>query len=224
MRISARTVQILKNFSTINQSLWFKQGNTIKTVSPVKTVMCKATIAETFDREFGIYDLSKFLGVLSIFNDPDITITNSYVSMRDHSQKVDFTHVSKDIVDNDVDKMYEKEVVLPSTEIEFDLTTEQQQQMVRALSVLQLPHIAVCGENGKLLYKGIDCNNTSANKYEIEVGTTSSDFQIVFKSENMKLISSDYKVIISSKGIGQFTANDIQYWIAAESNISHYGS
>jgi hypothetical protein len=36
MKLSEGTVAILKNFSTVNQSLQFKAGNTLKTISPLK--------------------------------------------------------------------------------------------------------------------------------------------------------------------------------------------
>ena len=68
MNLSEYTINVLKNYSQINPSVGFKPGNVIKTISPQKTVMTKATVDETFPSEGAIYDLNRFLGVLSLFD------------------------------------------------------------------------------------------------------------------------------------------------------------
>jgi len=223
MKLSARTIQILKNFSLVNQSLWFKQGHVIKTASPIKTIMATATVDEYFDTEFGIYDLSKFLGVLTLFENPDITITPNVLTVSGNGRRVDITHVSKEIVAQDVDKIYNANISLPQVDVQFALTAECQQTMIKALGMLQLPHVAICGENGVLLYRGLDCGNKTTNKYEIVLGECVQQFQIVFKSENMKLIPDNYTVSLSSRGPVQVKSSDIEYWIVAESNLSSFG-
>ena len=74
MKLTSRTLQVLKNFSTINPSLLFKNGSVITTMSPNKTVMARATVGEVFPQTYAIYDLSRFIGVLSMFNDPDVAM------------------------------------------------------------------------------------------------------------------------------------------------------
>ena len=70
-KISNETLEVLKNFSSINSNILVKEGNTLTTISPVKNVMAEAEISETFDQEFGIWDLNKFLGTVSLFEDPE---------------------------------------------------------------------------------------------------------------------------------------------------------
>lgn len=41
MKLSARTINILKNFSTINPSIVLKPGNTVTTISTNKTIMAR---------------------------------------------------------------------------------------------------------------------------------------------------------------------------------------
>ena len=69
MKLSNETVNVLKNFSTINQGLEFKQGKTIKTVSSSKALMAEATLTDDFPETFCIYDLNQFLSVNSLFKD-----------------------------------------------------------------------------------------------------------------------------------------------------------
>ena len=67
MKISTETLNILKNFSTINSSLVVKQGNTIRTISPAKNILAKFECPESFDNDFAVYDLNKFLGGVITF-------------------------------------------------------------------------------------------------------------------------------------------------------------
>ena len=71
MNISGNTISVLKNFSSINQSLVVDAGNTIRTISPQKTVMAVAEVDDTFDSSFAIYDLNQFLSAVSLFEKPD---------------------------------------------------------------------------------------------------------------------------------------------------------
>ncbi len=64
MKLSEDTLNVLKNFSTINPSLLIKPGKTISTVSPNKTIMAVANTEEHFNSIGGIYEVSRFLGVL----------------------------------------------------------------------------------------------------------------------------------------------------------------
>jgi hypothetical protein len=72
MNLSNDTRDVLKNFSTINQNLLVKNGNTINTMSAMKNIVAKATIPDTFNNEFAIYDLNEFLSALSLFKKPSL--------------------------------------------------------------------------------------------------------------------------------------------------------
>ena len=62
MKLSNKTVDVLKNFSTINQNLIIKEGNTLTTMSAMKNIVAKAEVEQTFPKEVAIYDLNEFLG------------------------------------------------------------------------------------------------------------------------------------------------------------------
>ena len=72
MKLSNDTREVLKNFSTINQNLLVKNGNVINTMSAMKNIVSRATIPDTFNQEFAIYDLNEFLSALSLFKDPSM--------------------------------------------------------------------------------------------------------------------------------------------------------
>ena len=65
MKLSKETIEVLKNFSGINQSIVVKEGNKLKTVNSLKNILAHATVEEDFPKEFAIYDLTRFLGLIS---------------------------------------------------------------------------------------------------------------------------------------------------------------
>lgn len=214
MKIEGKTVQILKNFSTINPSLIFREGTSITTVSPQKTIMASATIKETIPGEFAIYDLSRFLGVLSLFDQPDIDIKDGYMLISSGKQKVQYTFADpRMIVSSNA-----KGVEMPEAEIKFVLTSEDLLKVQKALGVLQLPEIAVTGENGEMFIEAIDSKNPSSNSYRVFLRDTEHNFRMIFKAENIKIMSSNYDVSISSRGIAHFKGDEIEYWVATEAS------
>ena len=76
MRLSDKTLMLLKNFSTINQSILFKQGNSLRTISVMKNILAEATIEEDIPKDFGVYDLNQFLNALSLHQKPELDFKN----------------------------------------------------------------------------------------------------------------------------------------------------
>ena len=74
MKLSVDTVNILKNFSLINPSIAFKAGNSLSTMSPQRSVMARADLDDHFPSDGAIYDLSRFLGVISLFETPEAVL------------------------------------------------------------------------------------------------------------------------------------------------------
>ena len=77
MKLSDKTLSVLKNFSTINQSILFKQGSKLRTISVMKNILAEATITEEIPKDFGIYDLNQFLNGLSLHQSPELDFVNN---------------------------------------------------------------------------------------------------------------------------------------------------
>jgi hypothetical protein len=88
VNLSKNTFSILKNFATLNSNLLVKPGNVIKTITPSKNGMAVASVEETFDTEFGIWDLNKFLGVVSLFNNPNFTFGEKSVKIKNGGDSI----------------------------------------------------------------------------------------------------------------------------------------
>jgi hypothetical protein len=81
MKLSTNTVEVLKNFASINPNILIRAGDSISTISAGKNIFAKAKIQETFDREFAIYDLNSFLATLSLANNADIQFDNEFLQV-----------------------------------------------------------------------------------------------------------------------------------------------
>lgn len=213
MNLDPRTLQILKSFSSINPSIYFNGGKVLKTISPTKTVMATATLDDGFDHPFAIYDLGRFLGVLSLFDSPDLTITDKHVEIRGKNGD-SINYVVAD--PSNIVTPPEKAIKLPSIDATFALKQDDFTRVIKALSVLGLPEIAVVGDGSNVYLQAADSKNPTGDVYKTPVGETDKSFRAIFKSENLKILPGDYDVQISKAGISYFSGAGVEYWIAME--------
>jgi hypothetical protein len=219
MKLSTETVNLLKNFSNINSGIVFRPGNTIKTISTNKNILAEATIKETIPCEFGVYDLSKFINVLSLYKeevDVEFKELSAVISGMSGRSNVDYRFCPAKMIN----AAPEKPVAMPASEINFDMTQSDFDWIIRTASVLGSPNIAVVSDGTKIELMTYDASNDSESTNTLNVGEGTGDkFKMIFKTEALKLIPGTYEVKISSKGVSHFKNKDIpiQYWITIES-------
>ena len=219
MKLSKETLNVLKNFASINQGMQFKQGRKISTVSPSKTVLAQAGITDEFPQEFCVYDLNQFLSVHSLDKDVELAFDDANIIFQVGKSKLRYRKTAKDMIVTPP----EKELTLPSQDCSFTLSAEDYDKIIDTAKVLSSPHIAVKSDGDTIELVAYDADDNSAHTRSIEVGAgNGKKYNIVFKTENIKLIPGSYNVVISFKGIGHFTntKEDIQYWIAFEAKES----
>lgn len=220
MKLDQRTLQILKNFSGINPSILFRAGNVIKTITPTKTILAKATLEQEFPSSFAIYDLAKFLSVLSLFNDPDLEIGEKSVVIRSGGKKVNYVFADPNTI---VAPKDDKEIKFPSPDVSFELTADALADATKALGVLRQPEIAFVGDGEKITLQTINSKDPTSDVYSVEVGETDKKFTFIFKAENIRLLPDTYSVDITSAGISRFVSKDLEYFIAIEQNSKFDG-
>jgi len=213
MQLSAKTINVLKNFSTINPSIVLKPGNTVATISPNKTIMARATVPDSFDGTYGIYALNRFISALSLFESANIEFGSESARISSNNRSIVYHYSDPSVIMVPP----EREIKLPSVDVEFKLTNKDIQTVMKALGVLGLPEIAVVGDGSSVSLQAVDTKAGSADTYSIDVGETDKAFRAIFRAENMKMMDGDYTVRLSSKGISQFIGMNIEYWIAIES-------
>jgi len=222
MRISEGTMDVLKNFSTINPSLAFKQGNTIRTVSEQKNILAQAVVEDAFPVDFAIYELNQFLGLASLFENADFAFGEADVTIRDEKNKSHsrYTYTDPSMVTSPP----EKNLDMPDPEIQFSVTADDLKAVVSAANQLGLPEVVVRGGALGISLVATDMKNPTSNEYSRDVGESNGDiFNMVFKTENLKFISGDYDVKISKAGISHFKniSGHIEYWVATETNSEY---
>ena len=215
MKLSDSTLSLLKNFSTINQSLLFKQGNRLRTISVMKNILAEATIEEELPKDFGIYDLNQFLNGLGLHQNPELDFANdNHVVIKEGRMRSQYFFADANVIITPP----EKEMILPSEDVSFELKTEQLDKLLKAAAIYQLPDLSVIGEAGvvKLLVR--DKKNDTSNSFAITVGETGSEFAFNFKVENIKILPGTYDVVVSQKLLSRFVSKnyDLTYFIALE--------
>lgn len=212
MKFDNRTVQVLRNFSTINPSLVFKRGSTISTISPGKAVIAVANVQPAFPQDFAIYDLSEFLGALSLFTDPDLDFGARSVTIASGRSKVTYIYGNED---NIVKPPSLDKLKMPETVYEFELTAEMLSKVMKAMGTFKLPELAITSKDGEVQVQAINHKNPTGNVYNDVIGECDKTFRAIIHAENLKMIPDTYMVTIT-QGLAKFTSKDITYYIAVE--------
>ena len=215
MQLSSDTVAILKNFSDINQNILVKPGNTIQTISTLKNILAQAEIKEKFDNEFAIYDLPEFLRAYDLFDKSELKFNgaqNMTIKDANGRQSIKYYFADKSVVVAPT-----KTINMPDKFVTFTLKKENFAKLMRGVTTLNLPDIAVKGDGKEISIVAVD-KKTPSNDYSIVVGESDKKFTAYFKTENFKMIQDDYDVAISKAKISHFInkSKPIQYWIAIE--------
>jgi len=217
MKINQNTLDILKNFSEINTNILIKPGTELSTISTMRNIFAKATIAEAFDSEFGVYDLNEFLAVVSSLNKPELNLQDKFmtISAEGSKSKVKYFYSDPSVIVSPT-----KEVNMPEADVTFSLSQANLTQLQKMAAILKTPDLALEGtKGGDIVLKVCDKKNDTSNNFDIVVGeNATADYTFYFKVENMKMLSGDYDVSVSSKSISHFknTKLPIEYWIALE--------
>lgn len=217
--LSKKTLDVLKNFSTINSSIVFRKGSTVRTISNAENILAKFTGEEVFPVDFAIYDLSQFLSGISLFSDPQLEFNNeTFVSIRGGRQSARYYFSDPEIT---LKSAPEKNVKFPGSDLQFNLTGEDLIALQKASAVYSLPDLTFQSEESSNEIKLIlrDKENDTSNTYEQSIsGSCTGDYSLDVKIENIRLLPGDYTVKVSKHLISEWTNTnvDLTYYIALE--------
>ena len=216
MQLSSDTIAVLKNFSDINQNILVKPGNTIQTISTLKNILAQAEIKEKFDNEFAIYDLPEFLRAYDLFDKSELKFNgaqNMTIKDANGRQSIKYYFADKSVVVAPT-----KTITMPDKYVTFQLKKDTFAKLMKGVTTLNLPDIAVKGDGKEISIVATDKKTPSSNDYSIVVGESDKKFTAYYKTENFKMIQDDYDVAISQQKISHFINRNkpIQYWIAIE--------
>jgi len=223
MKLSDHTVDVLKNFASINQNLVIKEGSTLTTMSAMKNIVAKAEVEESFDKEVAIYDLNEFLASISLFANPVLEFDEGFVTIKEENNpknSLKYFYSDPSVVTSP-----NKTITMPSKEVSFTLNGDNLTKLKRAAGVIGAPDLVLEKKNTDVFLTVKDKKNDTANTFSVDVDTVAdgSDFKFFFKVENLKLMDGDYDVDISSKNISHLVSSnkDVEYWVALEPESSY---
>ena len=220
--ISKRTLDILKNFASINSGIIVNEGNTLNTLSSTKNIMAEAKVNETFPKQFAIWDLNKFLGTVSLFKDPEFVFEDNYIAVASGKSSVRYYYCDPRLVTST-----NKKITMPKSVVQFDLTAKDFSEVIKAASVLQVGQLCVRSteDGSKIELAAVDKSDTTSNFYSLVVGdnTTGATFEFIFDVDNLKILPGDYTVAISEKVVSSFSNKNepLIYWIALNADSTY---
>ena len=216
MKLSKDTQEIFKNYASINSNLMLREGNKLSTWTENKSVISEVVLTETFPQNFGIYDVNEFLGVVSLFSDPDITFNEDTAIISEGKNRVRYKAAEETTL-----KVPTKSIAFPEAEINFSLSAANLNMIHKTASVLRAADVSIVGDGSTVTAVVGDKKNATGNSFSEPVGQTDKTFKVNLKVENLKMLPGDYAVSISSKKISRFKgAGDLVYYVAVEADSS----
>ena len=202
MKLSEATTNVLKNFSDINQNILVKQGNKLNTMSTMKNIIGEAQIEESFEREFGIYDLNEFLGVMSLGKDPDLLFEDdSFVKVKSGNSTTKYFFSDPSILVTTPESF-----TPPETDCTFRISQDELTAVHKACAVLQLPDVVIRNDNGTAVIVATDLKNTTSHEHRIELNSIDFPANFHFKIDNLKMIGGGYDMSVASdKNVSRWT-------------------
>lgn len=216
MKLSKDTINKLKNFSEINSNILLKSGNRLDTITEGSNLMASVAIPETLsvsESGFGIYDLNEFLGIVSLFEEPDLEFSDKFVVISQGKTAIKYFAAAPDLL-----TYPKREYKFPSAEIEFDLSASIVASIRKVAAVLKAADVRIIGDGTDITIQVGDKKNATASSYNTAVGSTDKEFVVNLKVDNLKLLPGDYQVAISTKKAAQFTSGDVNYIMAIEAD------
>ena len=225
MELCENTLDVLRNFSSINQNIMIRSGNNIKTMSATRNMIATADVSEQFTKDFGIYDLNEFIGVLGLVDTPNLTFEDDFVIVQDSTgrSKVKYFYSAEETLTTAT-----KDVKMPEADCKFVLDNDTLNKLKKAASTLGHSEVSIQAKDGVLSLSVVENQNATSNTFSIDIdGEFKQDavFNFIISISNLKILPGDYDVEISSKLITQFKNKEIPltYWIALEKS-STYGA
>ena len=168
MKLSESTINVLKNFATINAGMQFKEGSVVRTINKGQNVLGKATIKESFEKDFVIYDLNRFLSLYSSLNDPEIVVNadSNNITIKSGTSKTTYGLADESMIVAPP----AKELKIENAEVNFRLTKEDMSQVLKLSGILGLPNIAVIGDGTSISISALDVKNADSDDFSIKVG------------------------------------------------------
>jgi len=213
MQISKETIEILKNFATINGNILIRKGNVLSTISTAKNIFAKAKVQEDFPVEVPIYDLNSLLALLTLMENQTISFGDKSLTIQKDGGKFEYFYSNPSVIVAAPDKNIELD-----NHFQFKLSSEDINLITKAAAITSAPTISVSCKHQQVVLGIGDRKNDTANTYKKTIGPGIEDFDCHISVDNFRVINDAYNVTISKKKFMHFKSEtkNIEYFIAME--------
>lgn len=214
MKLTSKTITVLKNFATINAGIQFVEGNQIRVAAKAKNMIGIANVDNEFPDDFAIYDLNQFLSVHSMFDDPDVEFHDDYMIVSEDASQVRYFYTDPDnIVAAPYDLKFE------TTDDGLFMSSEDLKRIQRASATMKLSTFSIekTGDNTRMVVCDSDQREGNRFTIDVEYDIDMVDFHVDLDISNLNLLPLDYEINFSEdKNFLEFrnAEKDVTYYVA----------
>jgi len=204
MKLTKNTLTVLKNFSGISNMLRIRPGSTLLTATESRSLVAQANVEEVFENDLGIYDLSQFLGAVTLLGEPDIEFGTQTITMKDGNRTINLPSGSIKVVEGPKNfPMIRPPIVT------FPFTADLLSRILKSASILSAPDFLVAGDGEVVSVQVLDNKKSSGGSFIQPVGQSDKTFQAIVRVETLQLIPSDYEAFICDKRMIVFKSQSL---------------
>lgn len=219
MQISDQTIAILKNMAEINNSLYIKQGQLQKTRAQAGNIHFEATLEEDFPNDFGIWDLSSFISMLTLFEGSDVEFGEQSLTISKDENQFQFWAADQEIVKPVNNKIPEYESLFAC-----ELSSNDIQTIKKTANILKARHISFIGDGKEVFLMVGDHTVATKNNYRRSLGECDNKFAIHLDISVFKVMVDTYTVNVTSRKFVHFASGTIECdYVLAPLNESTIG-
>ena len=217
MKLSKDTLDVLKNFATINTNILVREGNSLSTISTGKNIIAKADITDPFPKEFAVYDLNSLLSLLTVMEDTDVGFGDESLTVTKGYSVFEYFYADPNIIVSAPDKNIEVDNFF-----QFDLSKDDIDMIMKAAAITAAPMLSVIGDGTEVVITVGDPATPKSNSFRQALGQTDKVFDARLAVENFKVVPSGYTVILSEKKFMflESSKGNLKYWLALERSSS----
>jgi len=216
MRLSKKTIDVLKNFATINASIGVRAGSNLRTISAAKDTFAKVVVDDVFPEDFRIYDIVDWLSTLTLFDSPEIEFHENHMVIHNeaNTMRSSYYYAAPALVTTPPDQ----DISFPSTDLELTIKNHDLNSILKASALMKLKSVALTHNGDGEIRFGVKGSGETANEFSVvcEGDTFGNTFNILLDPNRMNFLDGDYVVRVSKLGISCFSCedNNAQYFIA----------
>jgi hypothetical protein len=222
MKLSPETIEILKNFSNINNAIVISPGNTIRTINPERNVFSKAVVEENFPRDIPIYELRQFLNIFTLHKDADVDFSDEhYILVEQGKTRMKFYYADLYSLLNNI-KLPAKDYIIENPILKFNLESSTIERIRKAANMYSLTDLSLMGNGYTVDLVIHNKEDATSRSYNIEIAESEYNFCLNFVEKNIMILPGAYDVEIANLGTNSFVSRfnnqerNLEYIIALE--------